>query len=580
MGKLVFGRFFPFKTPLCSLYDNQIQDASLRFHPADAFDAMKRQGKKIGLWIDLTKTDRYYFKDEAEQDGCKYRKMALAGHKATPTQEEVDRFIRLTKGFLADNPDAVVGIHCTHGFNRTGFLICAYLCEVESWAPDMAIHAFLNGRPTGIYKQDYIDDLISRYGDPEERLQAPDRPAWEYNDSTTMVDAIEASASTSHTNGNDGDEPAPPPAVKVKQFMDGQVPGVSLLTDPIKRGMLQAKIKELCGYRSDGFPGSQPVSLARSPPENDNLKNLALRPYVVSWKADGMRYMVYIRDEDEIFAFDRDNDVFELPRLKFPHRKEPRHVQNTLVDCEVIIDKVKDQNGVEQEIPRLLIYDIIHFENFSIRKMMYDQRKECIKRELIEPRTHAFHKGTLRKQDELMSVRLKEFWEICSLPKFFEDKFVKNVGHEIDGLIFQPCDEEYKSGRQDSVLKWKPPSHNSIDFLLRITRVVKPGELARHDGLLYVQNSSAPFAVMKATKALLPYDGKIIECRVNEGNQWEFMRERTDKSLPNSFRTATAVANSMCFPVTQEMLCKFCTERGYKRRSVPANGEPPRKRPA
>ena len=33
------------------------------------------------------------------------------------------------------------------------------------------------------------------------------------------------------------------------------------------------------------------------------------------------------------------------------------------------------------------------------------------------------------------------------------------------------------------------------------------------------------------------YDGKIIECTVSD-NGWVFMRERTDKSYPNSFNTA------------------------------------------
>ena len=25
------------------------------------------------------------------------------------------------------------GVHCTHGFNRSGFLICAFLVEMEDW---------------------------------------------------------------------------------------------------------------------------------------------------------------------------------------------------------------------------------------------------------------------------------------------------------------------------------------------------------------------------------------------------------------------------------------------------------------
>lgn len=46
-----------------------------------------------------------------------------------------------------------------------------------------------------------------------------------------------------------------------------------------------------------------------------------------------------------------------------------------------------------------------------------------------------------------------------------------------------------------------------------------------------------PFAQMKYTRALKELDNKIIECKFN-GDNWEFMRERTDKSFPNSHNTA------------------------------------------
>lgn len=42
---------------------------------------------------------------------------------------------------------------------------------------------------------------------------------------------------------------------------------------------------------------------------------------------------------------------------------------------------------------------------------------------------------------------------------------------------------------------------------------------------------------MKYDKDLKDLDGKIIECKY-ENKQWVFMRERTDKSFPNSFDTA------------------------------------------
>uniref|UniRef100_A0A158QR87 mRNA-capping enzyme n=1 Tax=Haemonchus placei TaxID=6290 RepID=A0A158QR87_HAEPC len=575
-GKLVDGLFFPFKSPLCSLYDDQIEK-NLRFHPEDVFNHPAIKGKKIGLWIDLTKTDRYYFVKEVESHGCIYRKMPLAGHGSSPTQDETDRFVRLVQGFTRDHPGEVVGVHCTHGFNRTGFLIAAYMVVVKDWAVDCAVLTFAKERPCGIYKQDYLGDLFERYGDPDDCLEAPNKPSWEYGDAIGYCDDSEASTSVAHPQENTenlengkgmSDSSTNGSAERFhflekprgKQFMDGLVRGVVLVTDPLKKKMLQGKvrptilvdmcfdsfysdmllfqIKELVGAKRDGFPGLQPVSLERSR-DNDNLKMLAQRPYMVSWKADGMRYMVYICDENEVYAFDRDNEVFLIQGLSFPHRKHPRHIVNTLVDSEMIIDHVKDEHGNTRDLPRLLIYDIIHFEA-----------------------------GRIRKEREPMSVRVKDFWEMEALPKLFEPKFTKNVGHEIDGLILQP---PYTPGRSDIVLKWKPPSHNSIDFKLQIRKVVKEGELPQHIGYLYVQHANEPMATMKATKKLLPYDNKIIECTFEENflsllmpffhcltdfqnGQWVFMRERTDKSLPNSLKTAQAVFNSMINPIDKDML--------------------------
>nr|XP_058917986.1 RNA/RNP complex-1-interacting phosphatase-like [Kogia breviceps] len=35
--------------------------------------------------------------------------------------------------------DRLIGVHCTHGLNRTGYLICRYLIDVEGMWPDDAI---------------------------------------------------------------------------------------------------------------------------------------------------------------------------------------------------------------------------------------------------------------------------------------------------------------------------------------------------------------------------------------------------------------------------------------------------------
>jgi hypothetical protein len=44
------------------------------------------------------------------------------------------------------------GIHCTHGYNRTGFMIVSYMVERLDFAVDAALANFFEAREPGIYK--------------------------------------------------------------------------------------------------------------------------------------------------------------------------------------------------------------------------------------------------------------------------------------------------------------------------------------------------------------------------------------------------------------------------------------------
>ncbi|GCB74731.1 hypothetical protein scyTo_0003822 [Scyliorhinus torazame] len=171
--------------------------------------------------------------------------------------------------------------------------------------------------------------------------------------------------------------------------------------------------------------------------------------------------------------------------------------------------------------------------------------------------------------------------------KLLEGSFAREVSHEVDGLIFQPTGK-YKPGRCDDILKWKPPSHNSVDFRLKITKVGGEGLLTQTVGLLYVGNYEPPFAQMKVNKELRMYDNKIIECKF-ENNSWVIMRERVDKSFPNAYDTAMAVCGSIKNPVTKEFLFEFIernqiqSQREPRKKSLDMDSElmppPPPKRP-
>nr|XP_023402982.1 uncharacterized protein LOC111750363 [Loxodonta africana] len=55
--------------------------------------------------------------------------------------------------------DKLIGVHCTNGINRTGYLICRYLIDVEGWDPDTAIQAFGEARGHQIVGCVYLKDL-------------------------------------------------------------------------------------------------------------------------------------------------------------------------------------------------------------------------------------------------------------------------------------------------------------------------------------------------------------------------------------------------------------------------------------
>lgn len=211
-----------------------------------------------------------------------------------------------------------------------------------------------------------------------------------------------------------------------------------------------------------------------------------------------------------------------------------------------------------------LFADIIRYENDEVGKMNFDIRMQCISKEIIFARNEAIKQGKLNKQIEPFSLRQKLFYPINETKKLLSEDFKKQITHGIDGLIYQPVDEPYTGGRCDSILKWKPPSMNSVDFKLQISLHEDLGMLPEKIGELYVTGYDQPFARIKINRTLSNLHNRIIECRWWE-NKWDFMRERTDKSTPNHITTATAVCDSIKNPVTEEFLINIIQNIEHQR---------------
>uniref|UniRef100_A0A667ZVP1 mRNA-capping enzyme n=1 Tax=Myripristis murdjan TaxID=586833 RepID=A0A667ZVP1_9TELE len=474
-------------------YDDKVPEEN-RFHPSMLSNYLKSLKVKMGLLVDLTNTTRFYDRNDIEKEGIKYVKLQCKGHGECPSTETTEMFIRLCEHFMDKNPTELIGVHCTHGFNRTGFLICAYLVEKMDWSVEAAVAAFGQSRAPGIYKGDYLKELFRRYGDVEDTPPAPALPEWCFDDDDGDVDDDGNVIGQESGPSSSGSGPGKRKKEKLKMdavFLEGiKVKGVTQVTSQPKLGQIQRRCQEFCQWEKSGFPGAQPVSMDRR-----NLHFLEQNPYKVSWKADGTRYMMLISGKNEVYMIDRDNTVFHIDNLEFPFRKDPRvHLSNTLLDGEMIIDKV---NG--QPVPRYLIYDIIKFNEQPVGQCDFNIRLLCIEKEIISPRMEKMKNGQIDKSKEPFSVRNKPFFDIHASRKLLEGSFTSQVSHEVDGLIFQPCG---------------------------------------------------------ATKELKQYDNKIIECTF-ENNSWVFMRQRIDKSFPNSYDTAMAVCNSIQHPVTKENLLEF-----------------------
>lgn len=148
------------------------------------------------LWIDLTFTKRFYRHRLIEDRGCNYLKLQCRGHGETPSVEQTNTFIRLVYNFILKNPLGAIGVHCTHGFNRTGFLIVSYLVEKEDCSLEVALDMFAKARPPGIYKEDYLKELYKRYEDIKDTPPPPALPDWCFED--------EELSETSYSESSDG----------------------------------------------------------------------------------------------------------------------------------------------------------------------------------------------------------------------------------------------------------------------------------------------------------------------------------------------------------------------------------------
>ena len=141
-------KFIAFKVPLSKHRDWNLPE-------------LKNSVPELKSIIDLTNTSRYYQPKHCEELDLQYRKIFIPG-RVVPTQTAVQQFYSAVEDFTALDPNGLIGVHCTHGLNRTGYMICRYLIEKDGVEPDLAISAFDNARGHKQERENYLQHLRSR----------------------------------------------------------------------------------------------------------------------------------------------------------------------------------------------------------------------------------------------------------------------------------------------------------------------------------------------------------------------------------------------------------------------------------
>ncbi|XP_024015070.1 mRNA-capping enzyme isoform X2 [Eutrema salsugineum] len=508
------GFIVPSKVPLNESYNSHVPPGS-RYSFKQVIHNQRIAGRKLGLVIDLTNTTRYYSTTDLKKEGIKHVKIACKGRDAVPDNVSVNAFVNEVNQFVLNlkHSKKYILVHCTHGHNRTGFMI---------------VHYLMRSGPMNVTQRSTELDLNG------EALPDDDDddggPAGSVQEETHQVEV--------KLSNDDilGDEIPPDQEEGYRQFF---------------YRMLSLNIG---GRGCSQFPGSHPVSLNR-----DNLQLLRQRYYYATWKADGTRYMMLLTI-DGCYIVDR-SFRFRRVQMRFPFRHPTEGISDkvhhyTLLDGEMIIDTLPDKQRQER---RYLIYDMVAINGQSVVERPFYERWKMLEKEVIEPRNHEKVRSHIYRYDlEPFRVRRKDFWLLSAVEKVLKG-FIPSLSHEADGLIFQGWDDPYVARTHEGLLKWKYPEMNSVDFLYEqdesgrgMLSLFERGKKKHMDGNTVVFRDDSDPA---------EYSGKIVECSWDQDEKvWVSMRFRVDKSTPNDINTYRKVMRSIKDNITEEVLLQEIRE--------------------
>ena len=314
------------------------------------------------------------------------------------------------------------------------------------------------------------------------------------------------------------------------------------------------------------FPGSQPVSLSLA---NSHLLSDRTLDYMVSWKADGTRYLLLLL-HGGAYLLDRAGRVRRV-QMRFPagatepgKPHKPLHTHEfTLLDGEMVVNV----GPAGERHLTFLAYDCCALGmTCSERGLMtarpFRERLAAIERHVVVPKRdfHAASRGRYAAAAEPFRIERKPFFE-PERTVWLLSELMPTLAHPCDGLILQPGAEAYRCRTSEHLLKWKRPELNTVDFQLDLGGETE-SLLVQGDGglrsLEHLQPLLPPHLPSPIAPGLLYGDaepgeadvvqhGAIAECMWDAARgRWSLLRIRRDKQHPNHQSVFLRVWQSIC----------------------------------
>ncbi|KAG7092666.1 hypothetical protein E1B28_009001 [Marasmius oreades] len=344
-----------------------------------------------------------------------------------------------------------------------------------------------------------------------------------------------------------------------------------------QQSWLQSQVSALCEVGGNRFPGAQPVSFSKK-----DLERLENQDFWICEKSDGLRVLLFVHTnlqtkEQAVYLIDRHNTYRLVEGLFFPHHENPMNpLRNTIVDGELVVDTDPRTNA---DTVRYLVFDCLVVDHQNVMKRPLDKRYGRLNEWFYKPYARMMRDHPHMMQSQPFEIKIKPIQAAYNAEQVFNNE-IPNLQHGNDGLIYTCVNTHYSPGTDPNILKWKPPSENSIDFklLLRFppspTDPIKPDFHAKPVFLLQVWcgdqggiSKYEQFDDMYVTddewesikRSGEQYDDRIVEvCWDSNIERWRMMRFRDDKPNGNHKSIVLKIIESIADGVEKDTLLSRC----------------------